>query len=89
MEKFLRIRKRILPMLKVTLMSGAKVVLQQDAHRVLFPGERGIFEVLEFHGPLASLLKKGSICVDEVSVPIEKGIMKAMNNEILAVVEFT
>jgi F0F1-type ATP synthase epsilon subunit len=70
-------------------MNQAQVFLQQKATRVLFPGEQGVFEILECHGPIMSILKKGTVYVDIITVPIEKGIMKAMNNEILAVVEFS
>ncbi len=74
-------------MLNVTIMNTAKIVFKGQAESVIFPGDTGVFEVMSFHKRMMSRLLKGNIEVDGQQFPIERGIVKVEQNDIMAVVE--
>lgn len=74
-------------MIDVAIMNQAQVIFDGVANRVILPGEYGEFEVLQFHWPIISILKKGEIIIDEMSFPITKGIVRFDDEKLLALVE--
>jgi F0F1-type ATP synthase epsilon subunit len=51
---------------------------------LILPGEEGEFSVLDFHQAMVSVLKEGTIQINESnSISIRKGIAKIQGNEIL------
>lgn len=74
-------------MLKVTLTNPNEVVYEGLAESLFLPGEYGEFEVLSFHCPIVSTLKKGAVRIDDRFFEIEHGIMKMdENNEVTILV---
>ena len=74
-------------MIEVTLLTPVKVVFKGSAHRIIFPGEQGIFEVSDFHRPLFSRLLPGTLIIDNQEVPILRGVVKVDHNTVTALVE--
>ena len=69
-----------------TLFTGTDVLLVQ------LPGIGGSFEVLDYHAPLISVLKKGSVKVESKGEPprffeIKGGVIEVQNNKILILAE--
>ncbi len=76
-------------LLDVSVVTPQKVLFEGKVQSVILPGEKGIFEVLINHKPLLSLLIIGDIIVDTQSIPIRRGIVRAIKNQVLAIVEGT
>lgn len=74
-------------MFNVSVMDHSQVIFSGSAKSVILPGDYGEFEVLDFHKPILSLLKRGSIVIDGVSFPVSKGIARFMGNDLVALVE--
>ena len=74
-------------MLKVGIYDYHQALFDGVANRVILPGDYGVFEVLIYHKPLLSLLRKGEIIVDDVGFPISRGIVRVRDNELVALVE--
>ncbi|OIO79690.1 MAG: hypothetical protein AUJ89_04460 [Candidatus Omnitrophica bacterium CG1_02_43_210] len=75
-------------MFKVIILNPKRTIFEADAKSVFLPGDSGEFEVMEFHKPIVSLLKRGEIVIDGVkSVIIEKGVARMYNNELVVLVE--
>ncbi|MFA6356496.1 MAG: hypothetical protein WCY23_05240 [Candidatus Omnitrophota bacterium] len=74
--------------MKVTILNPKKTIFEGNAQSVFLPGDPWEFEVLDFHRPAISLLKRGEIVLDwKKSVRIKRGIVKVHNNELVALVE--
>ena len=75
-------------MLNVTILNQKRTIYEGKAKSVFLPGDEGEFEVLQFHKPLISLLSKGRIIIDtNKSLDITRGIVRVLNNELVALVE--
>lgn len=74
-------------MFNVSVMDHAQVIFEGKASSVILPGDYGEFEILDFHKPILSLLKRGIIMIDGVSFPVAKGIARFHKNELVALVE--
>jgi F-type H+-transporting ATPase subunit epsilon len=69
-----------------TLFSG------EDVHLVQLPGIGGSFEVLNHHAPLISVLKQGSVKVEEKGkstqyFEIKGGVVEVLQNKVLILAE--
>jgi F-type H+-transporting ATPase subunit epsilon len=73
--------------LDVLILTHQKILFKGQAQSVIFPGEEGMFEVGPFHRPLISRLLPGTIAVDRVGIPIQRGVAKVALNSVLAIVE--
>lgn len=63
-------------------------VFSGSASSVVLPGLDGEFEILDFHKPIISALKKGFIVVDnEKAIPVLKGVAKMSGQNLVAVVD--
>ncbi|MFH1856054.1 MAG: F0F1 ATP synthase subunit epsilon [Candidatus Omnitrophota bacterium] len=74
-------------MFKVSVVDYARVLFYGQAKSVVLPGKEGVFEVLDFHAPIISLLAEGDIIIDGEIIPVLKGIMYFYNDELTALVE--
>lgn len=74
-------------MFEVSIMNQAQVIFDGVANRVILPGDYGEFEVLSFHRPIVSLLRKGEIIIDEMGFPVSKGIARFDDEKLVALVE--
>lgn len=68
--------------------SQKEVIFEGQATSVILPGQDGEFEVLDFHKPIVSRLKKGIIVVDNAKeFPVLDGLVKMDRQSLIAVVE--
>ena len=74
-------------MIGVSITNQAQVIFEGVANSVILPGEYGEFELLQFHWPIVSLLRKGEIIIDNMGFPISKGIARFANDKLVALVE--
>ena len=75
-------------MFKATVLTVNRVLFEGNAWSVFLPGATGEFEILEFHKPIISLLRKGTIIIDmEKEIPIKNGAVRVSGEELVAVVE--
>ena len=74
-------------MINVAIINQAQVIFNGVANKVVLPGDFGEFEVLQFHWPIVSLLKKGEIIIDDMGFPVSKGIARFGEGELVALVE--
>ena len=64
------------------------VIFEGEVSIVLLPGEAGEFEVLNFHKPIISRLKKGTLMVDnQKEFRILGGMAKFDQQKLVALVE--
>lgn len=77
-------------MFRVLILHGApetqSVLLESEAMSVVLPGAEGEFEVLDFHKPIISYLKEGSIVVDNHKEFKVRGGVAKMGGQSLVVI---
>ncbi len=65
-----------------------EIIFQGQAGSVSLPGSEGEFEVLNFHKPILSRLKKGTIVVDNTKeFPVTGGIVKMASQSLVAIID--
>ena len=74
-------------MLHVTVTSPERVVFDGPARSAVFPGERGVFEVLPMHRALISRLTSGIVEIDGKILRIRRGVVRVAEDQVTAVVE--
>ena len=74
-------------LLNVSVLNLSKVLFEGQAQRVVVSGEEGVFEILPFHKRIISRLITGAVVVDEQSIPIRRGIVKADQNKVTIILE--
>jgi F0F1-type ATP synthase epsilon subunit len=74
-------------MINVSIMDQRRVIFDGIANSVVLPGNEGEFEILDFHKPIISFLRKGDIVIDEIGFPISKGVARFSGDELVALVE--
>jgi F0F1-type ATP synthase epsilon subunit len=75
-------------MFNVRVLNPKHTLYEGKAWSVSLPGEHGALEILDYHTPISTLLKQGEIVIDwKIYLPIEKGLAKFYNNELVALVE--
>ena len=75
-------------MIKTTVLTSKRVLFEGEAWSVFLPGATGEFEVLELHKTLVSLLKEGRIIIDwDKEIPIKRGAVRMLKDELVAVVD--
>lgn len=74
-------------MFKVIILNPKHELFEGEAKSVILPGDRGEFEILDFHRPVISLLKEGSIIIDGKYLAIKRGVAKFNKDELVALVE--
>jgi F0F1-type ATP synthase epsilon subunit len=72
---------------KVAISDQERKLYEGLASEIRLPGVEGEFAVLDFHGPLISLLKAGPIVVDGQHLPTRKGIVRVDRNQVVVLVE--
>jgi F-type H+-transporting ATPase subunit epsilon len=74
-------------LLNVSILNLSKVLFDGQASRVIVPGEEGVFEVLPFHKRIMSRLITGAVIVNDQSIPIRRGVIKADQNKVTIILE--
>lgn len=73
-------------MMYLTISTPVKNFFEGDVQQVTFPGSKGLFQVLENHAPLVSLLQKGTIVYEnngeKYRLVVEYGWVEVRDNHI-------
>lgn len=68
--------------------SRQPVLYEGTSRSVILPGSEGEFEVLDFHKPVLSRLKKGDIVVDNnKEISIRGGVMSMLKQKLVIIAE--
>ena len=77
--------------MNLTILSPDKELYKGEVNSVQLPGIDGLFEILNNHAPLISVLGNGSIKIKsgkgEETIPVVSGIVEVLNNEVSVLVE--
>lgn len=74
--------------LNARLKAREDIIFDNQASSVVLPGVDGEFEILDFHKPIISRLKKGTILVDNnQEYLIEGGVAKMDRQSLVAIVD--
>lgn len=68
--------------------SSQNILFEGQSASVVLPGDEGQFEILDFHKPILSRLKKGFILVDnQKAFRIKSGVAKMDHQRLIAMVD--
>ena len=77
--------------MKVKIISPEKVIYEGDSTLLQLPGIDGLFELLNNHAPIISILEKGTIRLvtkdNELSFDIKGGVVECSSNNIQILVQ--
>ena len=73
--------------MNVIVVDPARVIFEGNAHNVILPGEKGVFEILPFHKNLLSRLAGGLVSIDGRFLFIRRGIAKVESDVVTVIVE--
>ena len=77
-----------LVLFKISILNAKRLIFSGEAKSVFLQGDETEYEILPYHSPLMGVLKKGEILIDgEISIPIEKGMVKFLENECVILAE--
>ena len=74
-------------LLEVGVYTPEGTLFEGKARSVIFPGEKGTFEVLPHHKSILSRISKGEILVDGQPILIRRGVVKVALNRVAVIVE--
>jgi F0F1-type ATP synthase epsilon subunit len=73
--------------LSVSVFNPKEAIFTGEAKSIVLPGEQGVFELLPFHKPILSRLISGTIFIDGQSIPIRRGVVKAIYDKVTIIME--
>lgn len=75
--------------MKVKIISPEKVIYEGETTLLQLPGIDGLFEILNNHAPIISVLGKGNIRLvdNELSFAVNSGVVECSNNNIQILVQ--
>ena len=74
--------------MKLTVLSPKQTIFEGAAKSIFLPGDLAEFEILDYHVPIVSLLRRGNVVVDwKNRIPIRRGMVKFDHNECVILVE--
>lgn len=77
--------------MKVNIISPEKLVYQGEVTLLQLPGIDGLFQILNNHAPIISVLSKGKIRLvtkdEELFIPINSGVIECSNNIIQILIQ--
>lgn len=75
-------------MFSVVILNPKRVLFEGQASRVFLQGDEGEFELLEYHAPIVSVLRKGRIVIDGVKfIKISGGVARFDQNALVVLAE--
>jgi len=74
-------------MFQALILDYNEAVFKGKARSAILPGEKGVFEIMDFHIPIVSLLQEGDIIIDNEIFPIRRGIVNFYKNTLIAIIE--
>ncbi len=70
------------------ILNPKETIFSGKAKSVFVQGDRCEFELLDYHAPIVSLLRKGHVTVDwKKKLPVNKGIVKFHGDECLILLD--
>ena len=77
--------------MKVNIISPEKLVYEGEVTLLQLPGIDGLFQILNNHAPIISVLSKGKIRLvtkdEELFIPINSGVIECSNNIIQILIQ--
>ena len=74
--------------MNITILNPKQTLYEGQGWSVFLPGDKGEFELLDYHAPIISLLKEGEVVIDwKTYFPIKKGMVRFHGNECAVLVE--
>lgn len=75
-------------MIDITIMTPKGTLHEGEVERISIPGDRGDFEILQFHKPIISRLRRGRIVLDgHQAIPVSGGIIRANKDQVVVLLE--
>jgi len=74
-------------MFSALILDYNEVIFRGRARSAILPGEKGVFEIMDFHNPIVSLLQEGEIIIDSEIFTIRRGIVNFYKNEMIVIIE--
>lgn len=75
-------------MFHMIVVNPQRVIFEGEASRVFLQGDEGEFEVMDYHGPILSLLRKGKVVIDEKKqIKIRGGVARFDHNMLVVLAE--
>jgi F0F1-type ATP synthase epsilon subunit len=72
----------------LTVMDIDTILYKNEVTNVVVPGDKGEFELLQFHYPVLNLLKAGDIIIDwKEYITVNRGIVKFLKDDCTIIVE--
>jgi F0F1-type ATP synthase epsilon subunit len=76
------------PLFKLTVLSPNELIYENEVYSVFLVGEYGEFEILAYHYPLISIVKKSDVIINwNERLPVKKGVVRFFANECSILVE--
>ncbi|MCD4772511.1 MAG: ATP synthase F1 subunit epsilon [Bacteroidales bacterium] len=78
--------------MRIEIITPDKTIFEGEVNLVQLPGVDGLFEILNNHAPLISVLKKGKIKVSDKNkktqfFEVSGGVVEVLNNKVLVLAE--
>lgn len=74
--------------MNVKVLNPVHTLFEGEAKSVFLPGDRGEFEILDYHAPILGVLRAGEVTIDwRTRIPIKKGLVKFDRNECVIIVD--
>ena len=75
-------------MFPMVVVNPKKILFEGQATKVFLQGDKGEFEILEYHSPIMSVLRKGRIVIDgKKFISIKGGIARFDQNTLVVLAE--
>ncbi|MBI5300005.1 MAG: hypothetical protein A3H42_02860 [Deltaproteobacteria bacterium RIFCSPLOWO2_02_FULL_46_8] len=75
-------------MFDIVILNAKRVLFEGKAESAFLQGDTGEFEILPYHCPVVSLLKKGRMVIDGTKyLNVKGGIMRFRGNRLVVLVE--
>lgn len=76
------------PLFKLTVLSPNELIYENEVHSVFLAGDDGEFEILAYHYPLISVVKKGDVVINwNERLWVKGGVVRFFANECTILVE--
>ncbi len=74
--------------MNISILTPKQTLYEKEGWSVFLPGDKGEFEILNYHAPIISLLKKGKILVDwKTPFPVKRGVIRFHSDECVVLIE--
>ena len=75
-------------MFHMIVVNPQQVIFEGEAEKVFLQGDEGEFEVLDYHAPVLTLLRKGKVVIDDKKqIRIRGGVARFDHNTLVVLAE--